>query len=290
MYCDEFKARYTTVPFATFKREHIQNDCEADMTTLPHIHREIELLPVLDGKAKTCINGVFYPLEKGDIVIVAPYRLHSTTIYRECDFKHYCMCFDMSLLGDETLKESVEHGRLGFRPIIHRTDNGADELRRYLLCAYAAHEAHADGWEWAVKGFLCVFFSVLRKNGYLKPQNADGKETAFFRQTLALIEGGYAEKLTSRDMANALHMSESYFCRIFKRNFGHRFQNYVCAFRIEKAKDLLRTTDRCISDIAMETGFNSFSFFTKSFRECVGITPSEYRKKASKFPYPSVEG
>lgn len=145
--------------------------------------------------------------------------------------------------------------------------------------AYKAHEKKKEGWELEVKGYLCVFFGILFKNGYIKEQNGFSKENDINYKITDLIEKNYKENLTSKKMATKLFVSESYFCRIFKKNFNHCFQNYLCMYRIEKAKILLRTTKDSISEISMEIGFNSFSFFTKMFKKYTGVTPSQYRKK-----------
>lgn len=144
--------------------------------------------------------------------------------------------------------------------------------------AYKAHEKKKEGWELEVKGFLCVFFVVLLKNSYIKEQKRISKENDVNYKITDLIEKNYKEKLTSEKMAKELYVSETYFCRIFKKNFGYCFQNYLCMYRIEKEKTLLKTTKKTISEISMEIGFNSFSFFGKMFKEYVGVTPSQYRK------------
>jgi len=52
--------------------------------------------------------------------------------------------------------------------------------------------------------------------------------------------------------------------------------------RIEKAKDLLKDTTLTVSDVALETGFNSSTYFTRAFKKWQNMTPSEYRKKRGK--------
>lgn len=278
MYYDEFKTRYTTVPFATFKRDHKKGEEKKDIVTLLHSHRETEIVVVFDGRAKMSIDGISYDVKKGDVVIIPPYGLHSATIFKDRKFRHFCMCFDLSLLCEEKFKEKIEKGIFTPVKLIEKRKKANEEITEFLKKAYTAHEEQKYGWELEVKGCLCAFFGILFKNGYIKEEKSFLRENDINYKITDLIEKNYKEKLTSADMAKKLYVSESWFCRIFKKNFGNCFQNYLCMYRIEKAKILLKTTQMSVSDISAETGFNSFSFFGKMFKKYVGVTPSQYRK------------
>jgi AraC family transcriptional regulator len=82
-------------------------------------------------------------------------------------------------------------------------------------------------------------------------------------------------KLT--DLANLLGMSQFHFSYLFKRSIGTSPYQYLLQQRIERAKQLLKQSDRSIMDIALECGFNSHSHLTKTFRQLTGITPKAYR-------------
>lgn len=93
------------------------------------------------------------------------------------------------------------------------------------------------------------------------------------------INQNYNQFITSKDVASELFMNNSYFCRLFKKNFGNCFQNYLNIYRIEKSTILLRDTNDSVSEIAENVGFNSMSYYGKLFREIYGCSPSQYRKK-----------
>ncbi|MZL71105.1 helix-turn-helix domain-containing protein [[Ruminococcus] torques] len=66
----------------------------------------------------------------------------------------------------------------------------------------------------------------------------------------------------------------------FKQNFGLGAIEYLNQVRIRSACDLLRNTDRSISDIAFDTGFHNLSNFNRQFRTKVGCSPQTYRKES----------
>lgn len=81
-------------------------------------------------------------------------------------------------------------------------------------------------------------------------------------------------------LAKIAHMSSSYFMSCFKQNFGLGAIEYLNQVRIRSACDLLRNTDRSISDIAFDTGFHNLSNFNRQFRTKVGCSPQTYRKES----------
>lgn len=99
------------------------------------------------------------------------------------------------------------------------------------------------------------------------------------KNILAYLHHHYAEKITIQDIANYVNVSPKECIRDFKRDFHQTPIKYLLGYRIEKAREMLRNTKKPITDIAMQTGFNSSAYFGKTFKEQVGEAPSEYREK-----------
>jgi AraC-like DNA-binding protein len=89
------------------------------------------------------------------------------------------------------------------------------------------------------------------------------------------------EHVSAAEMAHDLGMSESRFSRFFKRATGNNFTDFVNRVRVNQACYLLMESDRYISDIGYEVGFNNIANFNRRFLDIKGMTPSEYRKQAS---------
>jgi AraC family transcriptional regulator len=79
------------------------------------------------------------------------------------------------------------------------------------------------------------------------------------------------------DLAQLVGMSQFHFSRLFKQSLGMAPYQYLLQQRIEKAKHLLKQSDRSIMDIAFLCGFNSHSHLSKQFRQVTGMTPKAYR-------------
>lgn len=87
----------------------------------------------------------------------------------------------------------------------------------------------------------------------------------------------YNHDLTLRDVADTVHLNPTYFSALFKASCGSSFKEYLNMVRIEASKQLLSNTDYSIIDIAIATGFEDQSYFSKVFKRYTGFTPKKYR-------------
>ncbi len=81
-------------------------------------------------------------------------------------------------------------------------------------------------------------------------------------------------------LGEQVYLNPFYLSRLFKKNTGISITDYIIHARIEKAKELLRNTNRRVNDIALEVGFESSSYFTRFFKRLIKMTPVEYREKS----------
>ena len=82
------------------------------------------------------------------------------------------------------------------------------------------------------------------------------------------------------DVCEAFHISQTQLSLIFKREMGTSFLQYVLDKRIERAKALLRDSEKKIYEIALETGFEDPGYFSYCFKQRCGVTPKNYRQGA----------
>ena len=91
------------------------------------------------------------------------------------------------------------------------------------------------------------------------------------------MDRAYAEPLNVAAVAAVAHVSEAHFIRIFRHVFGETPHHYLQRRRVERSMFLLRETNRSVTDICLDVGFNSLGTFSRTFRAICGETPSEYR-------------
>ena len=93
------------------------------------------------------------------------------------------------------------------------------------------------------------------------------------------IEAHHTEELSLGQVAQAVHTSVFYFCKMFKKATGINFTEFVSRTRVEKSKNLLLNPNLRVSEIAYEVGFQSLTHFNRIFKRIVGQSPTEYRSQ-----------
>jgi len=103
------------------------------------------------------------------------------------------------------------------------------------------------------------------------------KNNEVIKKAFAYISQNYSSSLSLEAVANHVHLNPAYFSTIFKESSGSSFKEYLNMVRIEESKHLLANTDYSIINIAIATGFEDQSYFSKVFKKYTGLTPKQYR-------------
>lgn len=98
------------------------------------------------------------------------------------------------------------------------------------------------------------------------------------------IDEHFTEEITLEDIANSLYISYFYMCHFFKSRTGISVNSFINRKRMEKAFRELIKTDKKITDIATECGFNNLSYFSETFSKVVSMTPQAFREKFKNMP------
>ena len=99
------------------------------------------------------------------------------------------------------------------------------------------------------------------------------KNSDVIKKAIQYISKNYANNLSLELVANQVHLNPTYFSTLFKQSTGSSFKEYLNMVRIEESKRLLSNTDYALIDIAIATGFEDQSYFTKVFKKYTGLTP-----------------
>ena len=126
------------------------------------------------------------------------------------------------------------------------------------------------------------------QNGYNEEILIEAQKHSFLNPALEYIKENYEKKIYMEDMANLCNISSGYFSRIFKRETGVNFSNYVNMAKVAAAKKLLEKTSEPIINISLDLGFDDCGYFIKVFKKYCGETPASYRKHFHNFHFSSI--
>ena len=76
-----------------------------------------------------------------------------------------------------------------------------------------------------------------------------------------------------------MDINSAYFCRLFKKETGYTFGQYLTHYRIKVAADLLANFDIRVSEVAEQVGYADSNYFSQIFKKTMGITPREYQNE-----------
>jgi AraC-like DNA-binding protein len=129
----------------------------------------------------------------------------------------------------------------------------------------------------SVSSLLAIFADHLSmKSNQIAVQTANAEPPVIAKAKQFIIEH-HTEDLSLGQVAEAVHTSVFYFCKLFRKVTGTTFTEFVSRTRVERAKNLLLNPNLRISEIAYEVGFQSLTHFNRVFKKIVGESPTEYR-------------
>lgn len=96
-------------------------------------------------------------------------------------------------------------------------------------------------------------------------------------RAITYMKGKYHEELSLEDVADHVHLNPYYFSKIFKKQTGETFIDYLTKLRIEKAKEFMQDSQLSMKEVCYLVGYNDPNYFSRVFKKVTGLTPSEYR-------------
>jgi AraC-like DNA-binding protein len=252
-----------------------------------HFHDEYELHLITATSGKAFVGDWIGPFQPGHLVLCGPRLPHNWI----------SMDVPQGGVAERDLVIQFEHG-----PMAHAAEEMPELAEVMALLERARHGIEFFGLaERAAQHFpavkaargiqrlaaFCAYLSDLarctdfRLLSSVRMQGED--DAAGTDQVNALVNRitrDLAQPLSAADLAAELGMSESRFSRFFRRATGNTFTDFVNRIRVNRAGQLLMETDRQISHICYEVGFNNVANFNRRFLEVKGLTPSEFRRQA----------
>lgn len=257
-----------------------------------HWHNEMEICYVRGGKAVYKIASNEYTVEKGDFVFVNPNVIHAVLPSYESEqlFITVHLFEDSFISGGVGTAIDIKY----IAPVVNNTnieiviikadDKRAVEIGKLMEENAVLKLKKPDFWEFDLKTNAFKIWKILFNSVDKNYDNLPMPEVPYRRlkQALSYIQVHYAEKITLEDIASEVHISTRECNRMFRKYLNMSPISYMLSVRLSHAVRMLCNTEKTVFEIAVENGYSCSSQFSKHFRDCYDITPSEYRKAAKK--------
>ena len=232
----------------------------------PQVHSCFEIVFYASGNGKTLIGENLYDFNAGDIAIIEPETVHDELC--STDSEVYCCLFTYE--GPFQLRSGLYslHHLGDFEEMLDPILKLFSQISGEMIQKQFAFELMLD----SLMGQLLVFIGRIYSRIYSRIRSSDGIE-----YVKMYIKENYARRLNFQLLADHAGYSCDRLRHIFKEKMGVSPSRYLLNVRIQRAKELLVSTDYTIERIAKATGFGGSSRFVETFRIEIGQTPKKYR-------------
>ena len=191
------------------------------------------------------------------------------------------MCFKESnlkwlndIVGPDFVKESLSTGVIS---IPDKRRDYVESLMNKMIFENEGQDPLSPGFVSVALAELMLFITRCKnyEENVIKEIDVNNR---IMQEVATYIYNHYSERLILEDVAKKFNLSRSYLSKKFKSVTGFGFKEYIINVRIQHACELLLNTNKSITDIAFECGFNDSNYFGDAFRRTKGISPNKYRK------------
>ena len=171
----------------------------------------------------------------------------------------------------------VESRRVDILPRFPAMDQ---ELRPTLEQLFEAVRQRQEGWALTTVGCLFAFFGGAFRLGAYRlnaaPPDRESRNVLKLKTVFELMESRLDNPPTLRELSASIGMSPKYFCRFFKLATHQTPMEYLGYYRIEQACLEMATTDKNVTEIALDLGYSELNYFIRCFKKHKGVTPKKY--------------
>ncbi|MCM8542350.1 MAG: AraC family transcriptional regulator [Lentisphaeraceae bacterium] len=252
-----------------------------------HAHSYHELLFCLNGEGGQKTNKGIEPLNAGDLFFYPKNLSHCSVFLPEKTFECYVLDFQSSLFsptsdGDKDIISILD--QLGERGIqrIKLSKEGQVKVKSVLEELYKEFSEKNMLYDAFLKLkvfelLLTVVRDPLQSRNYSK-KDSFVSQKQMISEVVQYIEEFYIQCINIETVLRFCPLSRSHFHVVFKRETGKTFNDFLRDTRLEKAKELLKSSDLPVQEISYRCGFSSHAYFTQVFKLKEKTTPGSFRQ------------
>ena len=265
-----------------------------------HWHLELEIIIINHGEAYFLSDDQKLLLSAGEGILINQNVMHAIQPVDEnanCSFYSvvfhpaFLFGYGNTVMSSKYLVPVISSPTLRIMRL-NEQDANLEQIMNLANNVIAANMTKKYGYELIIKSYLCRLWltlleSVIPQNLTKSKENTISTDETRVKDAIQYIELHFHETITLAQLADSVHISKSECCRCFKRTLQVTPMEYLMKFRIFRATQMLQRGDpeaQSMSSLAFSVGFNNASYFNKVFRQFLGCTPSDYKRKIKNDP------
>ena len=261
--------------------------------TRAHIHPAIEFIYVTEGEFEIGVDNTLYSAAKGDLLLFRSNVIHTIRHLSEGgEGEYFVLKINPTLLfqiftGKESGGCVIPFIHKSVKDVSYLSANDIPDETREILAAMISEYERADVFFYASERAYAasLLISLLRSIIPTRKSIDDGeiseKTVSLIHESVKYVNENYASDITPAECAASIHLSYSYFAKLFRAVMGRTFKEYLTEVRLAKAHNILLSTSLPITDVAAACGYGNLSYFISEYRRAYGKTPRDTRKELS---------
>ncbi|NOU62849.1 helix-turn-helix domain-containing protein [Paenibacillus sp. LMG 31461] len=259
-----------------------------------HTHIGYELVRVQSGEAWVILEDEVISIGPNSLLLFQGHIIHkvkrrSTEPY-ERDMIHFLSDFvpDWDEEGSISIRDQLAQTSVPYCHLRLSVEESEVCERLFASLYHEQNEPHQWGWRKAIQLhlmhlLLLIFRRDSNKQAEEPEQRFITRSAVPLSQIMKCLNRMWRSPCTLDAIADELHMSKYYLCHYFKREVGMSIQQYLMQRKVNEAMRLLLQTHLTMKEVGYQAGFQTPSHFSKKFKEELGQTPEQFRKKARKW-------
>ncbi len=259
-----------------------------------HKHVDFEISLILHGTGIYDTKTGTYDIRPGDVFIYSTNEYHCITDIFSDEQKEGMKLLNLQFqpsfvwsagndyLTSSYLKVFFDRNK-DFTNRLDRSNPAIGRLAGQMLAIRDEFEKKEYDYAICIKAKILELIITIHRNFRITEETSTYIPNQLYERmktAMDYIDTNYCEDLALTDIAGQAYMSRTYFCSMFKELNGLTPWEYINIKRINKAVDLLRTTDLAIASVATMCGYNNMANFSRIFKQITGTTPLRARKQA----------
>jgi AraC family L-rhamnose operon regulatory protein RhaS len=255
-----------------------------------HAHDFAELVVVFGGTADHEVDGKNYRIGVGDVYVLNTGAQHAFHDARDLNLVNVMYTPEMlkgvgpdvrCLSGFQALFVISSSPSAEFRCTMHLDNEMLQEVRRMLNMMLVEFEAKQSGFGSVLRAQFAQLVVFLSRSYSRSGVRVRGPKSGLrLAETVGYLQDHCTEELSLEGLAQRSGLSRRHFVRLFRALYGTTPVQYLLSLRLDRAAGFLRTTDMRITEIAFACGFTDSNYFTRLFRNRIGMPPRQYRRRS----------
>lgn len=258
------------IPFYENHEHHMVSVNTCSLSFPAHLHKETEMVLMLDGSLDVMAGGCDYRIDEGDLAVILPNTIHA---YSNPGGKCIMVVCSTEMLGEYA---ALFSGAVPDSPVVRAKSLHQDIT--YAMGSLEREGGQAQNTD-VCKALLHLICARLLECMTFKRQEVHPALDLTSR-ALLYIGAHYLEPLSLEQAARELCVSKYHLSRIFSGKLHTNFNDYVNQLRLDYAAYLIRSTQDSLTDICYASGFESIRTFNRAFRKFYNAAPSDLRRRS----------